>query len=147
MERTETTSAVGVPVGGAPIVTVLIVDDQPLFRSVARMIVARIPGWRILAEADSGEEAVARAAGAGVVLMDINLPGIDGIAATRRILERQPDTAVVLLSTYAAEDLPAEAARCGAVGYLHKDDLTPSLLRELVCGGAGTGISPPTAVP
>lgn len=127
--------------------TVLIVDDQPLFRSVARMIVARIPGWRILAEAASGEEAVDRAAGAAVVLMDINLPGMDGIAATRRILERQPGTAVVLLSTYAAEDLPAEAARCGAVGYVHKDDLTPSLLRELVGGAAGTGISPPTAVP
>jgi DNA-binding NarL/FixJ family response regulator len=127
--------------------TVLIVDDQPLFRSVARMIVARIPGWRIQAEAASGEEAVARAAGAGVVLMDINLPGMDGIAATRRILERQPGTAVVLLSTYAAGDLPAEAAHCGAVGYVHKDDLTPSLLRELVCGGAETGISPPTEVP
>lgn len=114
-------------------VDVLIVDDQAPFRSVARMIVARIDGWQVVGEAGSGEEALDRAADVspGVVLMDINLPGIDGIEATRRILDRAPGTAVVLLSTYAAEDLSPEAGTCGAVAYVHKDDLTPSLLREL----------------
>lgn len=68
----------------------------------------------------------------GVVLMDINLPGINGIEATRRILDTEPAARVVLLSTYAADDLPADAQSCGAAGYVRKDDLTPTALRELV---------------
>ncbi|MQA80841.1 MAG: response regulator [Streptosporangiales bacterium] len=116
-----------------PGVDVLIVDDQAPFRSVARTLVSLLPGWRVVGEAESGEEALAQADAAhpGVVLMDINLPGINGIEATRRILARAPDTTVVLLSTYAAEDLPPDARTCGARAYVRKDDLTPRLLREL----------------
>lgn len=113
-------------------VDVLIVDDHPPFRSVARAVVG-VVGWRVAAESTTGEDAVAAAEHLrpAVVLMDIHLPGISGIEATRRLLRTQPDTAVVLLSTYAAEDLPADAAECGAVGYLRKEDLTPTALREL----------------
>ena len=64
--------------------------------------------------------------------MDINLPGIDGFEATRRILADRPATAVVLLSTYAAADLPEDPASCGAVGYLRKDAVTPAALRTLL---------------
>ncbi len=115
-------------------VDVLIVDDQSLFRSVARTVVRLVGGWRVVGEADSGEDAVATAAAVrpGVVLMDINLPGISGIEATRKILDRAPDTTVILLSTYAADDLPADAASCGAAGYIRKDDLTPATLRDLL---------------
>jgi DNA-binding NarL/FixJ family response regulator len=115
-------------------VGVLIVDDQPLFRSVARSVVGLVGGWCVVGEADSGEGAVDRAAAArpGVVLMDINLPGISGIEATRRILDRDPDTAVILLSSYGADDLPADAASCGAIGYIRKDELTPTILRGLL---------------
>lgn len=114
-------------------VDVLIVDDQRPFRSVARTVVGMVGGWRVTAEAETGEEALDAAARTRpeVVLMDINLPGINGIEATRRLLARDPATTVVLLSTYAAEDLPADAADCGAAAYLHKEDLTPAALRAL----------------
>lgn len=114
-------------------VDVLIVDDQEPFRSVARTLVRVLPGWRVVGEAATGEDAVAQALATPptVVLMDINLPGIDGIEATRRILTHSPGVTVALLSTYAAEDLPPGADTCGASAYVRKDDLTPALLREL----------------
>jgi DNA-binding NarL/FixJ family response regulator len=67
-----------------------------------------------------------------VVLMDINLPGMSGIEATRRIVAISPGIRVVLLSTYAIHDLPADASTCDAVGYLNKEDLTPRRLRAMV---------------
>jgi len=113
---------------------VLIVDDQAPFRSVARTLVRMLRGWQVVGEADSGERAVALAGelAPDLVLMDINLPGINGIEATRSILQARPDTLVLLLSTYAAEDLPRDAMDCGATGYVRKDDLTPQVLRGLV---------------
>ena len=57
--------------------------------------------------------------------MDINLPGMNGIDATRQILAEAPDTVVILLSTYNAGDLPADAASCGAAAYVHKEDFSP----------------------
>lgn len=117
-----------------PTVDVLIVDDQAPFRSVARLLVSRLGGWQVVGEAETGEDAVERAAALrpDVVLMDINLPGIDGIEATRRLLALVPDCTVALVSTYAAEDLPPGAADCGAAAYIRKDDLTPDRLRELL---------------
>jgi len=115
---------------------VMIVDDQAPFRAVAGMLVRVIDGWTVVAEAASGEEAVERAIDKrpAVVLMDINLPGISGLEATRRIVERLPGTRVVLVSTYTAEDLPGDARDCGAVGYIRKEEITPVLLREVAAG-------------
>lgn len=114
-------------------VDVLIVDDQPPFRMVARTVVGLIAGWTVTAEAETGEDALALAAATHpeVVLMDINLPGINGIEATRRLLALAPGTTVVLLSSYAVEDLPADAAHCGAAAYLPKENLTPAALVAL----------------
>ncbi|HEX9258985.1 MAG TPA: response regulator transcription factor [Acidimicrobiales bacterium] len=111
---------------------VLIVDDQLPFRSVARTVVGVTKGFEVVGEAVSGEDAVEKAdvIGPDVVLMDINLPGINGIEATRRITSAQPGTLVLLLSTYAAEDLPADAADCGAAGYVHKEDFGPAVLKR-----------------
>ena len=119
-----------------PVVGVLVVDDQAPFRSVARSLVELVKGWQVVGEASSGEEAVEQAAAIRprVVLMDINLPGITGIEATRRIVAADPDAVVVLVSTYAADDLPDDARSCGAVGYVRKDDLTPRLLRSMLAG-------------
>ena len=90
-------------------VPVLIVDDQAFFRSAAQAVLAVTPGFTAVGEAASGEEAIIRVGELqpGLVLMDIHLPGISGIEATRRIRGTHPGTAVLLLSTYRAEDLPA----------------------------------------
>jgi two-component system invasion response regulator UvrY len=127
-----------VRVGDAPEtggVEVLIVDDQPPFRTVAGQLVSLI-GWHLVGEAESGEAALAaaRALRPELVLMDINLPGISGIEATRAIMDELPETRVVLLSTYAESDLPADARDCGAIAYVHKEDLTPRVLRSLLVG-------------
>jgi DNA-binding NarL/FixJ family response regulator len=114
-------------------VGVLIVDDQAPFRAVARTVVQLAAGFSVLGEAASGEEAVELAASLhpALVLMDINLPGINGIEATRRIVAADPDTVVIMLSTYRADDLPSDAADCGAARYVHKEDFGPAVLREI----------------
>lgn len=125
------------PGSGASTVNVLIVDDQPPFRAVARTLVSLLTGWRVVAEVQNGADAVAAALQTtpDIVLMDMNLPGMSGIEATRRIVAARPAVRVVLLSTYAAEDLPADAADCGAAAYIHKEDLTPRRLREVLAAG------------
>ena len=91
------------------------------------------PGFQPVAEAESGEATVAAATELApeLVLMDIHLPGINGIEATRRILRVRPATVVILLSTYRAADLPPEARQCGAATYVHKEDFHPGVLRAI----------------
>lgn len=114
-------------------VPVLIVDDQAPFRRAARAVVTATPGFEVVGEAESGEEAVemADALGPRLVLMDINLPGINGIEATRRITSAHPEAVVMLLSTYQAGDLPADADSCGAAAYVHKEDFGPALVQDI----------------
>jgi two-component system invasion response regulator UvrY len=114
-------------------VSVLIVDDQAPFRSAARAVVRLTPGFDVVGEAASGEEALTAAAELvpDLVLMDINMGGIDGIEATRRLLADHPTTVVVLVSTYQADDLPADARTSGAAAYVHKEELEPSTLVRL----------------
>jgi DNA-binding NarL/FixJ family response regulator len=114
-------------------VHVLIVDDQAPFRRAARAVLAATPEFEAVGEAESGEQALELAdeLAPALVLMDINMPGISGIEASRRITDSRPHTVVVLLSTYQADDLPAEAASCGAAGYVHKEDFGPAVLRDI----------------
>ena len=114
-------------------VTVLVVDDQPPFRRAARTVVDLTPGFAMVGEAASGAEAVelVESLAPDLVLMDINMQPMNGFEATTRITTVAPATAVVLLSTYDAEDLPADARSCGAVGYVHKEDFGPSVLADL----------------
>ncbi len=120
--------------------TVLIVDDQLPFRMAARVVVGVTPGFEVVGEAKSGEDAVEQveALAPQLVLMDINMDGISGIEATRRITAAHPETRVILLSTYDAEDLPADARTCGALGYVHKEQFGPDVLIDL-WSGAQTG--------
>jgi two-component system, NarL family, invasion response regulator UvrY len=114
-------------------VSVMIVDDQPPFRAAARAVLARVEGFDLVAEAESGEEAVAEGSRLcpHLVLMDINMGEVDGIEATRRLVEACPDTKVILVSTYALDDLPPHARTSGAVAYVNKDELSPRLVRRL----------------
>ena len=113
---------------------VLVVDDQAPFRAIARQVVELTPGFSVVGEAESGEDAVRMAAelAPAVVLMDINMPGISGIEATRQMVAADPTIAVVLLSTYRESDLPADALDCGARRYVHKEDFEPMILLEVV---------------
>jgi DNA-binding NarL/FixJ family response regulator len=114
-------------------VRVLIVDDQVPFRMAARMVIKRTDGFELVGEAGTGEESVEQVASLApdLVLMDINMPDINGIEATRRIMERNPGTTVFLCSTYQLADLPADAATSGARAYVNKEEMAPSLLRRL----------------
>ncbi|MFP5320300.1 MAG: response regulator transcription factor [Acidimicrobiia bacterium] len=120
---------------------VLIVDDQAPFRSIARQVVELTPGFAVVGEAETGEDAVRLAAelAPAVVLMDINLPGINGIEATRQIVDAAPATRVVLLSTYRESDLPADALASGARRYVHKEDLEPGVLLDVLGDQPVTG--------
>jgi two-component system, NarL family, invasion response regulator UvrY len=119
-------------VGNAP-VSVLLVDDQAPFRMAARAVVRRAEGFELVGEASSGVEAIelVDSLEPELVLMDINMPEMNGVEATRRIVATHPDTVVFLCSTYDASDLPADAPTSGARAYVHKEHLSPSALAEL----------------
>jgi len=114
-------------------VTVMVVDDQQPFRSAARAVIDRLDGFEVVAEAESGEEAVEVAAELhpNLVLMDINMGEMDGIEVTRRITTSRPGTLVILVSTYDIDDLPLVVRSSGAAAYLNKDELSPRAVRRL----------------
>jgi DNA-binding NarL/FixJ family response regulator len=114
-------------------VRVLIVDDQEPFRLAARMVVDATDGFEVVGEAETGEASVemARELSPDLVLMDVNLPGINGLDATRRILSAQSDSIVVLLlSTYEEEEYAPRAAECGAAAYIPKAVFGPDRLES-----------------
>ncbi len=133
------------------VIRVLIVDDHQVVREGLRRMLELQEGIQVVAEASSGEEAIAKAAALNpdVVTMDLKMPGMDGIVATREIKERTPDIEILMLTLY-AEDYVKEAIQAGASGYLLKDSdcekitkairqvheglcpIAPSLTRELV---------------
>lgn len=112
-------------------VRVLIVDDQDAFRSAARLVVEMAAGFEVAGEASTGEEAVEMMAGLqpGLVLMDMNLPGIDGPEATRQILRAHPETKVLGLSTY--DEYRDRALAAGAVAFISKSDFEPATLANV----------------
>ena len=114
-------------------VRVWVVDDQASFRMATAAALAAMEDFVMAGECETGESAIElmRNASAEIVLMDIRMPGMGGIEATRRIRAAHPDLMVLLMSTYDVEDLPAAAADCGAAAYLHKEQLSPDLLTRL----------------
>ena len=114
-------------------VQVLIVDDQEPFRDAARLVVELSEGFEVAGEAVSGEQSLEMVAALqpDLVLMDINLPGIDGIEATRQISEHHPDVTVLVLSTHEAVEYEPRALAAGAVAFIGKSDLGPDTLLEV----------------
>jgi DNA-binding NarL/FixJ family response regulator len=111
-------------------VKVLIVDDQPTYREVAREVVQSTPGFEVIGEASTGEESLelSRDLLPDLVLMDVNLPGIDGMEATRQITQSARPPVVFLISTYESDDYSTRAEECGAAGFIPKSAFDPDLL-------------------
>jgi DNA-binding NarL/FixJ family response regulator len=111
-------------------VRVLVVDDQDPFRRAMAAVVAETDGFEVVGEASSGEESVESAAALlpDLVLMDVHLPGIDGVEATRRLLAAAAPPVVLLLSTYDEDAGDQFLARSGAAGYLTKSAFGPDRL-------------------
>lgn len=114
-------------------VGVVIVDDQPGFRDVARRLVASTDGFEALGEAADGFEALALAdeTEPDLVLVDVHMPRMDGCETTRRLHAAHPDAAIVLISTDRAEDLSSDVESCGAVEFLPKEALCAEALQRL----------------
>ncbi|OBI73528.1 response regulator [Mycobacterium sp. E740] len=114
-------------------VRVWVVDDQAGFRRATAATLDATDGFLMAGECETGEAAVEMisTAEADLVLMDIHMPGIGGIEATRRLHAAHPGLTVVLMSTYELEDLPAAASACGATGYLKKELLSPESLSRM----------------
>ena len=129
-------------------VRVLIVDDQAPFRDAARAVTEATDGFVVVGESETGEASVeaARDLKPDLVLMDVNLPGINGLDATRRILKDSNGVVVVLLlSTYEEEEYGFKAAECGARAYIAKSRFDPDRLAAAWEGA--TGIDPASRVP
>lgn len=121
-------------------VRVLIVDDQGPFRVAARMVVDATEGFEVVGEAETGEASVemARELQPDLVLMDVNLRGINGLEATRQILAEGPaSTVVLLLSTYEEDEYAPRAAECGAAAYIPKAVFGPDRLEAAWAAAIG----------
>jgi DNA-binding NarL/FixJ family response regulator len=114
-------------------VTVLAVDDQEVFRRVARGLIAATPGFEQVGEAASGEEALELVAELhpDLVLIDVRMPGMDGIETARRLAKVDDRAVVVLTSIEALPDLTPAVTSGKAEAYIRKQDLTTSTLREV----------------
>ena len=113
-------------------ITVLLADDQALVRAGFRSLLRREP-FRVVGEAATGDEAVraARALAPDVVLMDIRMPGLDGIAATARVVAARPECRVIILTTFETDEHVFAALRAGASGFLTKE-VEPRDLRKAI---------------
>jgi DNA-binding NarL/FixJ family response regulator len=113
-------------------VHVLICDDQEAFRAAAREVVNATFGFEVVGEAQTGEDSVLATGRLhpDLVLMDVQLPGIDGLEASRRIKAAYPEVAVLLLSTYDPEDFAARIAGSGAIAFIPKAAFDPDGLSE-----------------
>ena len=127
-------------------IRVLVADDQSMVRAGLRLLLSREEGIEVVAEAGNGRDAVARAArfDPDVVLMDIRLPELDGLEATRQILAANPSTRVIVLTTFNLDEYVYEALRFGASGFVLKDDPPEQLIAAVRTVAAGDALLSPT---
>lgn len=127
-------------------VSVLLVDDDALVRSALRLILGGDPAITVVGEASDGLEGVAlvESLRPDVVLMDIRMPRLDGLAATERALALQPDLVVVVLTTFDTDDMVLSALRLGARGFLLKDTPPADLVAAVRAAAAGQPMLSPS---
>ena len=127
------------------VVRVLIADDHPLFRSGIRALLVADPATDIAGEATTGEEAIelATALQPDVVLMDIQMPGINGIEATRRIMQTSPQIRILIITMFEDDRSVFSAMRAGARGYVLKGSTPDAILRAIQAVGTGEAIFSP----
>jgi DNA-binding NarL/FixJ family response regulator len=120
-------------------IRVLVVDDQPLVREGVRMLIDADPDLEVVGECGDGEAAIAAARDLqpDVVLMDLRMPGLDGVAATARVVAERPLAKILVLTTFDDDDSIFAALRAGAVGYLLKDASSVELRRAVRDAAAG----------
>jgi len=120
------------PQGRSP-VGVLVVDDQLVFRQVAREVIDATPEFVLLGEATSGAHALAAVEELhpDLVLVDVRMPGMDGIETAARLSAEHPDSVVVLISIDEPPNVPLRISSCGAATLVRKQDFGPALLRRV----------------
>ena len=126
-------------------IRVLVVDDQSMVRAGFRMLLSHEPDIEVVAEAGNGRDAVLQAArfDPTVVLMDIRMPELDGLEATRRILAADPHARVLILTTFDLDEYVFEALGAGASGFVLKDDPPEQLIAAIRTVAAGDALLSP----
>ncbi|WP_433049248.1 response regulator [Dactylosporangium sp. CS-033363] len=127
-------------------ITVLLVDDHPVVRDGLRGMLQAEPDLDVVGEAGSGDEAVVAAAARrpDVILMDLRMPGLDGVGATERILAARPQTRIVVLTTYETDEDILRAVEAGARGYLLKDATRAELAAAVRAAAGGETVLAPS---
>ena len=117
----------------ATAVRVLTVDDQEVFRGIAREVIDATPGFEVAGEAACGEDALTAvdALAPQLVLLDVRMPGMDGLEVARRLSQNHPETLVVLISVEESVDVPSAAQLPDSVPFVRKRDFGPRMLRRL----------------
>ena len=125
---------------------ILIADDHPLFRHGIHEFLNLAPDLEVVGEATSGEEAITRAEALhpDVILMDVNMPGVNGIEATRRILHASPHIRILVVTMFEDDGTVFAAMRAGARGYILKDAEKENILRAIQAVATGEAIFSPT---
>ncbi|MBU6530324.1 response regulator [Streptomyces sp. NPDC057245] len=128
-------------------VRVVVVDDEQLVRMALRLVIDGEPDLRVVGEAADGDAAVAAvdALRPDVVLMDVRMPGRDGLSATRELLGRPAPPRVLILTTFDSDDLVLDALRTGALGFVLKDTQPPQLLDAVRAVADGNPVLSPAA--
>jgi DNA-binding NarL/FixJ family response regulator len=129
-------------------VSVLVADDQPLIRAGLGALIRAAPGLELAGEAENGNDAVARACELRpeVILMDIRMPELDGVGATRRILAQPTPPRILVLTTFDLDEYVYAALRAGASGFLLKDVSAEQLIEAIKMIAAGSQLFAPSVV-
>jgi DNA-binding NarL/FixJ family response regulator len=136
----------GEPQGGAPMIRVLIADDQAMVREGFSVLLGAQPGIEVVGEAVDGRDAVDKAAALrpDVVLMDVRMPVLDGLAATRLIVGHDPTAKVLVVTTFDLDEYVYEALRAGASGFVLKDASAQALAEAVRVVAAGDAMLAPS---